>query len=176
MPYGISLKCLNETASPVFKLWDKAAAFEETASMRALNYPPHLTLAVCQEFDADRLGEALEGVFRTRSTVTIAFAGIGYFQNEFLVLWVRPIPDDALVQLHAALHRKIDSTFCHEHYRPDNWAPHCTIAAKVPKAKSAAAIKWANENRMQFSVNFDAVDCVRFPPVEILSEIRLAPR
>ena len=25
MPYGISLKCLNETASPVFKLWDEAA-------------------------------------------------------------------------------------------------------------------------------------------------------
>ncbi|ANM17672.1 RNA ligase family protein [Rhizobium sp. N541] len=175
MPYGISLKCLNTTASPVFKLWDEAAAFEETASMRALNYPPHLTLAVYQKLASDRLAEALKSVFRTRSTVTVNFSGIGYFDNEFLVLWARPIADDTLFQLHAALHQEIDPADCHEHYRPGSWVPHCTIAAKVPKAKSRAAIDWANENRMQFSVNFDAADCVRFPPVEILSEIALTP-
>ncbi|WP_245303115.1 hypothetical protein [Rhizobium esperanzae] len=73
MPYGISLKCLNDTASPVFKLWDEAAAFEETASMRALNYPPHITLAVYQEIAVDRLAEAAERVFRIHPAVTSSF-------------------------------------------------------------------------------------------------------
>ncbi|MBB2754980.1 UNVERIFIED_ORG: 2'-5' RNA ligase [Rhizobium aethiopicum] len=173
MPYGISLKCLNETASPVFKLWDEAAAFEETASMRALNYPPHLTLAVYDEFSSDRLAAALERVFRGHSAVTVSFSGASYFENEFIVLWARPIADNALFQLHAALQQEIDPAYCHEHYRPGNWVPHCTVAAKVPKAKSEIAINWANENRMQFAVSFDAADCVRFPPVEITSEIAL---
>ncbi|MBX5157990.1 2'-5' RNA ligase family protein [Rhizobium sp. NZLR8] len=176
MSYGVSLKCLNETASPVFKLWEEAAVFEEIASMRALNYPRHLTLAVYQELASDRLAEAFERVFRTRSTVTVNFSGASYFENEFIVLWARPIADDALFQLHAALHQEIDPACCHEHYRPGNWVPHCTVAAKVPKAKSEIAINWANENRMQFAVNFDAADCVRFPPVELMSEIALTQR
>lgn len=176
MPYGISLKCLNDTASPVFKLWDEAAAFEETASMRALNYPPHITLAVYPGIAVDRLAEAAERVFRGRPAVTSRFSGIGYFENEFFVLWARPDNDERLFQLHAALHREIDPVYCHEHYRPGNWVPHCTIAAKIPKAKSQAAINWANRNRMQFSVTFDIADRVRFPPVKILSEIGLAWR
>jgi 2'-5' RNA ligase len=174
MPYAISLKCLNDTASPVFKLWDETATFEETASMRALNYPPHITLAVYQEIAVDRLGEAAERVFRIPPAVTLSFSGIGYFENEFLVLWARPNHDERLFQLHAALHWEIDPVHCHEHYRPRNWVPHCTIATKIPKAKSQAAINWANRNRMKFWVTLDAADCVRFPPVEVLNEIGLA--
>jgi 2'-5' RNA ligase len=173
MRYGISLKSLNATASPVLELWDKAAAFEETASMRALNYPPHLTLALYQEIDLDQLAEALDRVFRTRPAVTLNFSSIGHFENEFLVLWARPNNGEQLFQLHAQLHREIDPAHCHDHYRPGNWVPHCTIATKIPAAKSQAAIGWANRNRMRFPVTFDAVDCVRFPPVEILREIRL---
>ncbi|MBP2445249.1 2'-5' RNA ligase [Rhizobium leguminosarum] len=144
--------------------------------MQALNYPPHLTLAVYDEFASDRLAAALERVFRRRSAVTVSFSGVGYFENEFLVFWARPIAGDALFQLHAVLDREIDPAYCHEHYRPGNWVPHCTIAAKVPKVKSKAAIDWADKNRTQFTVNFDAADCVQFPPVEILSEIGLASR
>ncbi|MBX4930604.1 2'-5' RNA ligase family protein [Rhizobium bangladeshense] len=174
MPYGISLKCLNDTASSVFKLWDEAAAFEEAASMRALHYPPHITLAVYQEIAIDRLAEAAERVFRVRPAVTSSFSGIGYFENELLILWARPNYDEQLFQLHAELHREVDPAHCHAHYRPGNWVPHCTIATKIPRAKSQAAINWANRNRMQFSVTFDAADCVRFPPVEVLSQTGLA--
>ncbi|WP_085778586.1 2'-5' RNA ligase family protein [Rhizobium sp. NXC14] len=159
MPFGITLKCLNDTASPVFK-----------------NYPPHVTLAVYPEIAVDRLAEAAERVFRSRPAVTLSFSRIGSFENQFLVLWARPDHDEWLFQLHAALHREIEPVHCHEHYWPGNWVPHCTIAAKIPKARLQAAISWANRNRRQFSVTFDPADCVRFPPVDVLSEIRLASR
>ncbi|AJC79929.1 RNA ligase family protein [Rhizobium etli bv. phaseoli str. IE4803] len=141
--------------------------------MRTLNYPPHLTLALYEELDPDQLAEALNRVFRTRPAVTLSFSSIGHFENDFLVLWARPNNGERLFQLHAALHQEIDPVHCHEHYRPGNWVPHCTIASKIPKARSEIAIHWANRNRIRFSVIFDAADFVQFPPVEVLSQIIL---
>lgn len=174
MPYGITLKCTNETAAPVTALWDEAEAFETVPSMRALAYPPHVTLAVYQDADPARLKDVVDRVSEARSAVTLIFSSIGVFENETLVLWARPLPNKALLRLHADLHRQSDPTDCHHHYRPEAWVPHCTIAMNVPRAASAAAMRWAGERRIEFSVTFDGLDCVRFPPVEILEERRLA--
>jgi 2'-5' RNA ligase len=172
MPYGISLKCLNETASHVSKLWEEAAAFEQTPSMKGLNYPAHITLAVLQD-DPGGLDGLLADVFGSQGRLSIGFSGISYFRNEALVLWARPVPNDTLIRLHAALHRKIGPAKCHEYYRPDKWVPHCTLAVRVCETALEAAIKWADEKQLQFSVDFDAADFVKFPPVEILREVRL---
>ena len=176
MIHAISLKSTNETAAEVFKLWDEVAVFEHTPSMRALNYPPHFTLAVYEECPSDPLDDVFDRAFGSQFEVSIDFSRISYFQNEFLVLWARPVVNDALLRMHAALHREIDSGICHEHYRPGNWVPHCTLATKVPQAKSAEALSWAKQSRKQFSVTFDTADCVRFPPVDVLTEVRLASR
>jgi hypothetical protein len=48
------------------------------------------------------------------------------------------------------------------------------LATKVPQAKSVEALSWAKQSRKEFSVKFETADCVRFPPVEVLMEIRLA--
>ncbi|TCU17191.1 2'-5' RNA ligase superfamily protein [Rhizobium sullae] len=175
MPHGISLKCSNETALPIVELWHEAATFEPAPSMKALDYPPHITLAIYEDFVPDESIGVLSRIFGTQPAVTVTFSGIRYFQNEFLVLWARPVSNDRLQQLHAAIHSEIDPTLCREYYRPSCWEPHCTIAMKIPRSMFEPAINWAEEKRAEFSVTFDAVDIVRFPPVEVLSEVRLTP-
>ncbi|WP_233450623.1 2'-5' RNA ligase family protein [Rhizobium mongolense] len=59
-------------------------------------------------------------------------------------MWARPVPNGRLLQLHAAVHSEIDPALCREHYRPDRWVPHCTIAMKIPGAMFEPAIKWAS--------------------------------
>ena len=172
MPYGICLKCTNGSAAPVTKLWDEAEAFETVPSMRALAYPPHVTLAVYQEAEPALLKDMLGSISDGRAAITLVFSSIGVFENDTLVLWARPQPSDVLLRLHADLHRQIEPDACHHHYRPGSWAPHCTIAMNIPKA-SSAAMRWAADRRIDFSVIFDVLDCVRFPPVEILGEKRL---
>lgn len=174
MPHAISLKCLNDTALPVLKLWREAAEFEEVSSMEALNYPPHMTLAVYGDIESDRVVGAFRKVFHGRSAISIAFSGIRSFRNGFLVLWLHPVSDEPLRQVHAALHAEIDPGLCHGYYRPGSWVPHCTIAMRIPHAAAEAAIRWADERQAEFSVMFDAADCLRFHPVEIMSEILLA--
>lgn len=172
MPYGISIKCLNNTALPILGLWDEASAFEPAASMRELNYPPHLTLAVFQHGPSHVI-ELFEEVFAFQPRLAITFESVSYFENEFLVLWARPRQDGALLDLHAQLHRHLTPSMCHEHYRVGQWVPHCSLATKVPMSKANAAIEWANQKRPHFSVEFDAADVVQFPPVTIERERKL---
>lgn len=174
MAYGIALKCLNETGAPVRQLWDEAAAFEAAPSMQALNYPPHLTLALYQTCPAGLLAEVVDRVFLARSAVTLRFSAISFFRSNSLILWAKPDVTDELLEVHAGVHKEMDPSNCHEHYRPASWVPHCTIAATIPAAVADAAIRWASQKRIDFSLTFDACDCVQFPPVNILHEKRLA--
>ena len=173
MPYAISLKCSNDTATPILDLWRQASVFETTPSMQGLNYPPHLTLAVYEDISPARLHDAVRKVFHGSPAVSVEFSGIRHFSNDLLVLWTYPIDDGALRQIHQALHSEIDPMLCHHHYRPDHWRPHCTIAMNIPMASAEAALKWAAETPARFTVTFDVADSVRAHPVEILSEIKL---
>ncbi|MDL2402771.1 2'-5' RNA ligase family protein [Rhizobium mayense] len=176
MPYAISLKCTNNTAMPVRDLWRQASAFETVPSMQGLNYPPHLTFAIYENISPDRLCKAVRKAFHDIPAISVEFSGIRHFRNDVLVLWARPVDDSLLRRSHQAIHQEIDPIQCHEHYRPDHWQPHCTIAMNVPRSSVEDALKWAAVTPARFTVTFDAVDCVRSPPVEILSEVKLAPR
>lgn len=173
--YAISLKCTNDTANPVLDLWREASRFETVPSMQALNYPPHLTLAIYGGIAPERALKAVRKIFRDMPTLSVEFAGIHHFPNETLVLWARPVDDSALRRMHQAIHQEIDPMLCHEHYRPGHWRPHCTIAMDIPKEAATAALRWAAETPARFTVTFDAADCIGFPPVEILEEVKLLP-
>lgn len=140
--------------------------------MRELAYPPHITLAVFPH-DPGQLDAMLDDVFASQSRLSIYFEGISYFQNDFLVLWARPRLCGTLIDLHAKLHQQIDPAICHEHYRPGQWVPHCSLATKVPMSQREAAIKWAQQNRAEFLIEFDTADFVEFPPVAVAREYRL---
>jgi len=173
--YAISLKCANDTAKPVLDPWDEASRFETAPSMQALNYKPHLTLAIYDNVRPEPPLQAVRKVFRGMPALSIEFSGIHHFTNELLVLWVRPVDDSALRHIHQALHREIDPLLCREHYRPARWQPHCTIAMHIPQTSAASALTWAAETPARFTIGFDVVDTLRFPPVEILEEVKLLP-
>ncbi|MFK0165800.1 2'-5' RNA ligase family protein [Rhizobium sp. NPDC090279] len=175
MPYAIVLKCANDTAAPVMDLWQEASRFETAPSMQALNYPPHLTLAVYQEIAVSSLFAAARKTFANMPPLTVEFSGIGHFPNEMLVLWARPTDDRVLREIHRAVHDEIDPVLCHEHSRPDRWQPHCTIAMKIPASSADQALTWAARTDARFTLTFDVVDCISFPPVEILKEVKLRP-
>lgn len=175
MPHAIVLKCANDSAAPVLDLWRQAGRFETAPSMEALNYSPHLTLAVYADIAPSSLFAAIQKVFSEIPPLSIEFSGIDHFANEMLVLWARPADDRVLRKIHAAIHDEIDPALCHEHSRPDRWQPHCTIAMKIPANSAEQALKWAAGTPARFTLTFDTVDCISFPPVAILNEVKLLP-
>jgi 2'-5' RNA ligase len=175
MAIAISIKAANDTAAAIEALWQQAACFEDAPSMRALSYPPHITLAIYDDIEPERVASALEAVFLGKSALRITFGELRHFEGTPLVLWAAPSVCVALDQAHAVLHRLVDPALCRPHYRPDVWVPHCTLAAQVKSERRDEALAFVSRPIAPFEVVFDMADCVSFPPVAVLRECALSP-
>jgi 2'-5' RNA ligase len=175
MGFSLNLKASNSSALALTELWDAVGAFEETPSMRALNYPPHLTLAI---YDTDQLSEtarenAIARAARGQTELQLTFDRIGVFEGPPLVLWAAPGPQKALLHMHQAIHDVIDSAFCRPHYRPGFWIPHCTLGMNIRPDRRADAMAFVQDFRGGVEATFDVIDCVTFPPLRVTAEKRL---
>lgn len=168
---GMTLRTTSEARS--FWQWvDRASAWEAASSIRALRYPPHLTLARYADLPPEILREAFAS-FAKEKPVSLTFEGIGLFEGDPLVLWLSPRSDRRLIDLHARIHEIVDPALCDPHYRPGHWTPHLTIAMAVPACRRENALALAAEAFAPFSLVFDALDCVAWPPVRVLETMRL---
>jgi 2'-5' RNA ligase len=170
MSFAISLKAANDTADPIRALWDQVSLLEEAPSMVALNYPPHITLAMYDDVDLDLLTATLRRGFTGAPALRLTFTRLRFFDSDPLILWADPLPSPALVEAHVAVHACIDPAQCHPHYRLGAWTPHCTLGTHVKAEHRADAIALTARSIEPFDVLFDVVDCVCFPPVAVLEE------
>ena len=103
---------------------------------------PHLTLA---EFDTDRyetvvltLSELAEKIL---SPIPVKLASAGFFPNNLSVLYLAPIVDEHLLDLHRLINNALEPlcTAFSPLYREENWVPHCTLALELDQASFAGA-------------------------------------
>ncbi len=66
MPQAVCIKAAKSDDMPLRLLWDQFAALETTPSMAALAYPPHITLAVCENAPPHTLISAMSHAFRNQ--------------------------------------------------------------------------------------------------------------
>ena len=176
MPFALSLKSVNATADAIMSLWDQVSAFEDFPSMRALNYPPHITLAI---YDAPGASEqlaiaTLAKAARGQAAIELCFGRIRTFDGPPLILWADPEPKTALREIHDQIHAAIDPGLCHPHYRPGSWVPHCTLAMRTRPDRNQDALAFAGAFSESLRIVFDVMDCVRLAPLQVVAEARLA--
>jgi 2'-5' RNA ligase len=171
MMFGLTLRTGSD-ARPFWQLVDRASAFECSPSIRGLGYPPHITLTRYSEVSLDLLlGTAR--AFQGEQAFSLIFDRVGIFDADPIVLWLSPQYDQRLIDLHAKLHDIVDPVLCDPHYRPRQWKPHLTIAMSIAVAQRRQALELAAQPFEPFSMTFDAVECVSWPPVRVLHSLRL---
>src|SRR5262249_52418900 len=126
MSFAISIKAPSTAGARLRAYWDRFGRFEQTPSMAALAYPPHVTFAVYEHIEEDRLRDAVHRVFSRQSCISLRFAKISRFEKPNVVFWAAPDRSEALLRVHAAIHGLIDPASCDVKYRPGHWLPHCT--------------------------------------------------
>jgi len=177
MGFSLNIRIGAASVSAVTALWDEVSAFEEQPSMRALGYPPHLTLAI---YDTDDVSEearknALAHAAAEEAELRLRFDRIGVFDGPPVVVWADPEPKEPLMRMHHAIHAVIDSSLCRPYYRPGAWVPHLTLGMAVPVERRDAAMAFAHNFRGVEAI-FDVIDCVTFPPLRIALETQLPGR
>jgi len=141
----------------------------------ALNYAPHITLAIYDgEAPAD-LYSAFDSAFELLPQLTIRFEGLNYFEApNALILWAEPRLPPSLAVVHEQIHRALGPGLSRPHYRPGAWVPHCSLATTIHPSRKNEAIALASQPITPVDVLFDVADCVSFLPVEVLRERVLA--
>lgn len=170
MPFAISITSTNETAQPLYDLWARLGPLEDTPSMAALNYPPHITLAIYEDIEIEALVRALRRTFARRESVLVTFDRLKQFDTPEFVVWAAPLERIEIRSLHETVHSCLDSRLCHPQYRPGAWIPHCTIATQIRRDKRDEALALIKAPMEPFEVRFDRADCISFMPVRVIEE------
>lgn len=176
MTHAFNLRAEDTSAQPVRDLWREAGRLEDEPSMLLHGYPPHITLAIYEDVREAEMLAALDNAVADQALVTLTFVRIRCFAGIPLVLWLEPEPCPALARMHAAIHGAIDPARSHARYRPDRWAPHCTLALHIREPGLTGARAMAARPLAPFAVTFDRLEWVRFPPVAVLASRPLADR
>lgn len=173
---GITLST-SSLAQPFWDQVDEASALEDAPSIRALGYRPHLTLTRYSTADPSVLRRGME-VFDRQAAISLYFDRVDFFDNDPLVLWLAPRQDQRLLDLHRRFHEVLGpkATPCDPHYAPERWRPHLIIAMAIPVLKRPGALKLVSQSLDAFELAFDSVDCVSWPPVQVLHRLTLAER
>lgn len=169
---GITVHTRSQ-ARPFWQWVDRAAALEAVSSIRALGYPPHLTLARYADLSPEILNEAL-ALFARKVPVSLTFDRIGLFDVDPRVLWLSPRHDAGLIALHATIHATIGPSLCDPHYRPGQWIPHLTLATAIPANRREDALALAAESVEPFELVFDRAESVAWPPLRVLETVQLS--
>lgn len=167
MPVAATLRLGAGSAAAVTAMWEALADAGLDGSCRALGYAPHVTLAVWpDEVPEAPLRAALAALAMRWTARPVTLAGFGLFPGDPPVLWLAPVPDATLLARQAELLSALPGLACHPHHHPGAWVPHVTLGTPRDAAAALAALLpgW----RGPLAGVLDALELVRFPPVEVL--------
>lgn len=166
---AITLRVADADCAPILAWRDKAEALEDTPSVRALGYAPHLTLTLHAGRNASDAVSAMEQVSAPQGGLRLRFVGLRYFEGPSLVIWLQPEDRPVMRQLQRDLFTAMGADGADPHYLPDAWMAHCSLAMAVPSDRLDQVQRFCGQDFTAFAVQFDRLDCVEFPPVTVLT-------
>ena len=109
-----------------------------------------------------------------RRPIRLRFPALGAFPASG-VLHLAPAASAQLGALHAAVHRAFKAA-CRPHFRPGEWAPHCTLASSLGAAALGAAMTRLAECFVVIQATLTALAVVEFPPPRLHRRRQLGGR
>lgn len=104
---------------------------------------PHVSLAVFDEVDTDRLLPVVEAFANQIPLFSVRLSAVGMFPGNRNIVVLLVSPSERLMKLHRNLHERLAEAGLHpdDYYSPQAWVPHCTICMDLPLEKSLTVLK-----------------------------------
>ena len=129
MQYAIELYFDEETEQKLYTLAKRVA--DEKLSTKFLEWKtrPHLTLACFNDVVEEKCIKLLREFVKNQKQMPAYIGSIGMF-NDTRTIFASPVMTDGMYRFQRELHEclKDFDTKGWEWYRPNRWAPHCTLA------------------------------------------------
>lgn len=152
MTCGAALLFDSQTDAAIRAAWKTIAGNGATAAapppsrMLALDYPPHLSLLICEKLDLPGTRAALLDWLAAQPPLVVDFPALGIFPGDEGVIYLAPTVSRALLDFHAGLWALLAPYIQGPAplYRPGVWVPHVTLDLELTPTQAAAAIEALN--------------------------------
>lgn len=124
-------------------VWQALADAGLSSFMLGLDYPPHMTAWMAQEFTLPALRGTLQALAADQPPLRVEFPALGVFPGEMAVTYLAPIASPPLLGLHA---RYWEAALPYmrsplAHYSPGRWVPHVTVGFNLPPGVLGDAVE-----------------------------------
>lgn len=134
MGCGAALYFDSGTDAAIRGLWQRIEDAGLPSRMLELNYPPHMSILLCEDTDLNGLSQKLPEFVAMHPPLPVSFHSLGVFAGEDGVIYLAPTVDRTLLDFHAELWKLMEPYTVHsqDYYRPGTWVPHVTLNLNVP--------------------------------------------
>ncbi len=142
MPCGAILYFDMETETAIRRLWQVIEDAGLPSMMPSLNYPPHLTLAACEDMDFPALRKHMASFVATHPPMPVQFSGLGFLHGRIPVITLAITANQELLDFYSSFsemaksYMQIQSAY----YHPGSWIPHVTLDQEFPLETTGAII------------------------------------
>jgi 2'-5' RNA ligase len=130
--WAVEINLDPESEDRVAAIWDSmdAAGVESLGSVPGTEYRPHVSLAVFEKGDRDRLSAVLTPVLRPLLGAPLSLASLGFFVNPQAVAFLGVTATQRLLDVHRQVHSALGGVAegSWSLYEPGTFVPHCTLA------------------------------------------------
>jgi hypothetical protein len=142
MNCGAALYFDPQTDAAIRGVWQQIDDAGLPSNMLKFNYPPHMTVLTCEEADIDGLRPLLVDFIASYPPVPVRFHSVATFNAEGGIIYLAPVTDLPLLNLHASLWELISPHTRNSNllYAPGYWVPHITMNMEVPEEKIGAVM------------------------------------
>lgn len=146
MTCGAALQFDAQTDAAIRSAWQAIAAAGLPSRMPELNYPPHLSLLLCEDLDLAAVRRALPAWIASQPPLRVDFPALGIFPGEEGVIYLAPTVSHALLDFHAGLWALLEPLTRNPSplYRPGIWVPHVTLDLELTRAQTGAVVEALN--------------------------------
>ncbi len=172
MQYALMLYLDETITKKVDEYLEKLRDITNNDYMLNEKMPAHITLAMWNS-DYDYINE-IRSFVEKQNSFEIQFASIGIFGGEERHIFLSPVKNKAIMDIHRGLYEAInledERDYIETYKNEDIWVPHMTIGYQVKKDKMEEALKRCIDIKLPVKANAIKLAyavCCPFTEVEV---------
>lgn len=132
MDYAAVLYFDQVTQAKIIKIMNQLGQLGADQSLLEAGIKPHLTLASWTG-NEENYEVQLRKFIKESCSLPITFSSIGIFPDPQKVIYLAPVKDQLLINLHQSFYKCFAGAIndYNNFYLPEHWVPHCTLAGKL---------------------------------------------
>lgn len=172
MPYAVVL-FFNKSQSLPFEATIEELAVKNVAPFMFEESIPHITLAIYDEINHPKSKEKIEEFASKFNNMSLVFSHVGFIKSKMKTVFAAPVVTNSLLEYHRQFHDhfKNDGVNSWEHYLPENWIPHCTLAFDVAEEKVGQALSICTKLDFPIEITTSSIGIMEFEPVREIYRI-----